>query len=510
MAFNTIKDIVKYSTETFADMTAFKYIDGREIIEKKYSDVKNDSETISCVLNCMNLAGKHIALIGTSSYPWIVSYLGIVNSASVAVPLDASLPAEELYDLLNRSDSSALFYDKTHTAVADGVRENCPGITHIVCLQDTESADGEYSYSLPVLMQECKCTCENSNYETEIDPDKMCTLMFTSGTTGKSKGVMLSNRNLASNVEACVVQIEPGTVSMSVLPIHHSYCLTSDILKSMSLGSCICINDSMLHFTKNLQKFKPKVILLVPLIIETIYHQLRDTKANIPKEMIAKAAFGGNLEIIFSGGAYLNPDLVDFFAEYGISVLQGYGMTECSPVISNNNQINSKNGSIGKPLKNCSVKFVDEEICIKGSSVMLGYYNMPKETAEALDEDGWLHTGDLGYLDDEGYLYITGRKKNLIILSNGENISPEELENALGKNDLVMEVLVRENGQAIEAEIFPDAEYAEKHGISDINAALQDIIDEFNKDMPLYKRITSFKTRDTEFEKNTTKKIKRF
>ena len=185
-------------------------------------------------------------------------------------------------------------------------------------------------------------------------------------------------------------------------------------------------------------------------------------------------------------------------------------MTECSPVISNNNQVDAKTGSIGKPLANCQVKFVDEEICVKGSSVMLGYYKMPKETAEALDEDGWLHTGDLGHLDEDGFLYITGRKKNLIILSNGENISPEEIENALGKSDLVKEVLVRENGQNIEAEIFPDAEYAEAHGIDDIPKSLQEILDDYNKDMPLYKRVTSLKVRDTEFEKNTTKKIKRF
>lgn len=506
MAFNTIKDIISYSAERFADMTAFKYIEGKDIGEKKYSELKCDSETVSCVIDKLGLKGKHLAVIGTSSYPWIITYLGIVNSASVAVPLDASLPPEELYDLLNRSESSAVFYDKAQQAVAEGVKANCPGITHIICLQSEGLSGEDYYYNLPALMD----GCESCSYDTEIDPDKMCTMMFTSGTTGKSKGVMLSNRNLATNVENCIVQIEPGTVSMSVLPIHHSYCLTSDILKSLSLGSCICINDSMLHFAKNLKRFQPKVMLLVPLVIETIYHQLRDAKAGIPKPMIAKAVFGENMEIIFSGGAYLNPDLVDFFAEYGISVLQGYGMTECSPVISNNNQINSRNGSIGKPLKNCSVKFVDEEICVKGSSVMLGYYHMPEETAEALDADGWLHTGDLGYMDEDGYLYITGRKKNLIILANGENISPEELENALGKNDLVMEVLVRDNDHTIEAEIFPDFEYAEKHGITDINGELQNIIDEFNKDMPLYKRINSFKTRDVEFEKNTTKKIKRF
>lgn len=503
MGFDTIKNIVDYSAKSFADMTAFKYIEGKEIIEKKYSDVKNDSEAVSRVLDSFGLIKKHIAIIGTSSYEWVISYLGIVDSGSVAVPLDASLPASELCDLVNRSDAAAVFYGASHKAVIDSIRENCPEVEHTICLGEAESG----SLSLPKLIEE-----NRGEYSADIDPDKLCTLMFTSGTTGKSKGVMLSHRNLASNVENCVVQIEPGTVSMSVLPIHHAYCLTSDILKSMSLGSCICLNDSMLHFSKNLRKFKPKVMLLVPLVIETIYHQLRDSSAKsvVPKKMIAKAAFGGNLEIIFSGGAYLNPDLVDFFAEYGISVLQGYGMTECSPVISNNNQINSKNGSIGKPLANCEVKFVQEEICIKGSSVMMGYYNMPKETAEALDEDGWLHTGDLGYLDEDGYLYITGRKKNLIILSNGENISPEELENILGKNDLIMEVLVRGVDQNIEAEIFPDYEYAEKHKIKDIPAALQEIIDEFNKDMPLYKRITSLKIRDTEFEKNTTKKIKRF
>lgn len=503
MEFNTIKNIIDYSTSAFADMTAFKYIENKNIVEKKYSDLRNDVNAVSRALTTLGLKGKHIVIIGTSSYEWVITYLGIVGSGSVAVPLDASLPSAELCDLVNRSDAEAVFYSASHTAVADDIKNNCPNVMYLTCLNNNADSD----CTLLSLIEK-----NRGDFDTDIDPDKMCTLMFTSGTTGKSKGVMLSNRNLASNVENCVVQIEPGTVSMSVLPIHHAYCLTSDILKSLSLGSCICLNDSMLHFSKNLRKFKPKVMLLVPLVIETIYHQLRDssTKSLIPKKMIAKAAFGGNLEIIFSGGAYLNPDLVDFFAEYGISILQGYGMTECSPVISNNNQINSKNGSIGKPLANCEVKFVDEEICIKGSSVMMGYYNMPKETAEALDSDGWLHTGDLGYIDDDGFLYITGRKKNLIILSNGENISPEELENALGKNDLVMEVLVRGTDQNIEAEIFPDTEYAEKHKIQDIKGALQKIIDDFNKDMPMYKRITSLKIRDTEFEKNTTKKIKRF
>ena len=269
MAINTIKDIIEQCTTDYADMIAFKYIEGKDIKEKTYSQLKEDSETVSCILDKFNLIGKHIALVGMSSYEWIISYLGTVNSGSVAVPLDASLPPAELYELLNRADVSALIYDKTQAAMVANIKEKCPEITHLIAMQDNVAVDG--GYSLPKLLAECRGT-----YNTEIDPDKLCTLMYTSGTTGKSKGVMLSHRNLASNVEACVLIIEPGTVSMSVLPIHHSYCLTSGILKSLSLGSCICINDSMLHFARNFKKFKPEVTLLVPLIIETIYQQLRD------------------------------------------------------------------------------------------------------------------------------------------------------------------------------------------------------------------------------------------
>lgn len=498
---NTIKDIINQCTSEFSDMTAFLYPSGKDIIEKKYSELKADSEAVSRALESLSLTGKHIAVIGMSSYEWIVSYLGTVNSGSVAVPLDAALPPSEIHELLNRADVSGLIYDKTQKAMVEGIKENCPNVTRIIAMQDGIGGD----YLLSELIES-----NRGSYDTEIDPNALCTLMYTSGTTGKSKGVMLTHKNLASNVEYCYVEIEPGTVSMSVLPIHHAYCLTSGVLKSLSLGSCICINDSMLHFARNFKKFQPEVTLLVPLIIETLYQQLRDTDPNIPKKLVANEVFGPNLKIIFSGGAYLNPDLVDFFEEYGISVLQGYGMTECSPVISNNNQLNAKKGSIGKPLGNCEVKFVDEEICIKGSSVMMGYYKMPEETAQALDPDGWLHTGDLGCMDEDGFLYITGRKKNLIILSNGENISPEELENELGKNDLVKEILVRENGKNIEAEIFPDAEFAEKNSISDIKSALEKIIDDFNKSVPLYKRVTALKIRDTEFDKNATQKIKRF
>ena len=229
----------------------------------------------------------------------------------------------------------------------------------------------------------------------------------------------------------------------------------------------------------------------------------------MPKEEIAKLAFGGRLKTICSGGAYLNPDYVEKFAEYGITILQGYGMTECAPVISNNLAWENKVGSVGKLLPNCKGKVVDNEIWVKGSSVMMGYYKMPKETAEAL-EDGWLKTGDLGYIDEDNFVYITGRKKNLIILANGENVSPEEIENQIAKEELVKEIIVREKDKVIQAEIFPDYEYAEKNSISDISAKLQEMIDAYNSTAPVYKRVLNLVVRETEFEKNTSKKIKRY
>lgn len=255
--------------------------------------------------------------------------------------------------------------------------------------------------------------------------------------------------------------------------------------------------------------FKPEIVLLVPLVIESIYGKLRDAGNLMPKKMVAKAAFGGNLKTICSGGAYLDPDYVERFKEYGITILQGYGMTECSPVISTNLEWDNKTGSVGKLLPNCEAKIVDEEIWVRGTSVMQGYYKMQEETDQAL-EDGWLKTGDLGYVDEDNFLYITGRRKNLIILSNGENVSPEELENQLSRSDLVKEVLVREKDKVIEAEIFPDYEYARKRHVKDIEGGLRELIDEFNKDMPVYKRIYSLIVREAEFEKTPSKKIKRF
>ena len=501
MAVETLRDIVKYSAANYGNQAAYRYKVKKEIEEKTYNDINKDSMAISRMVEAFELKGKHVALLGTTSYKWIASFFGVVNSASVAVPIDVQLPADAICELLERADVEMLIFDEIRADVAAAVKESCPQVKYIVSMQAEEENDGILSWNKLVAEHQ-------GEYETKINPDQLCTILFTSGTTGKSKGVMLSHRNLTDNATCLDMKIPQGTVSMTLLPINHVYCLTMDIIKGMYIGVTSCINDSIMHVQKNLKLFQPDMILLVPLVIESIYAKLKAAGNLIPKKMIAKQAFGGNLKTICSGGAYLDPDYVEKFAEYGITILQGYGMTECSPVISNNLEWDNRKGSVGKLLPNCEAKIVDEEIWVKGSSVMMGYYKMPQETAEAL-EDGWLKTGDLGYIDEDNFIYITGRKKNLIILANGENVSPEEIENQIYKADLVKEIIVREKDKVIQAEIFPDYEYAKKKHIRDIEAKLQEIIDEYNKTAPVYKRVLNLVVRETEFEKNTSKKIKR-
>ncbi|MCC2817728.1 AMP-binding protein [Lachnoclostridium pacaense] len=502
MPVGTLRDIIRHGADAYGSQTAFRYKVKKEIVDRTYLDVNRDSMAVSRMLESMGMEGKHIALIGTTTYQWIVGYFGIVGSGSVAVPIDAQLPADAVCELLERADVEMLIFDEIRRDVAKAVKEKCPSVRYIVSMQAEEAGDGIQSLSMLMALHA-------GEYEKELSGDQLATILFTSGTTGKSKGVMLSHRNLVDNAVCLDMKIPAGTVSMTLLPINHVYCLTMDIIKGLHIGLVICINDSIMHVQRNMKLFKPEIVLLVPLVIESIYGKLKDAGSLIPKKMVAKAAFGGNLRIICSGGAYLDPDYVDKFKEYGITILQGYGMTECSPVISTNLEWENKKGSVGKLLPNCEAKVVDEEIWVRGSSVMQGYYKMPEQTAETL-EDGWLKTGDLGYVDEDNFVYITGRRKNLIILANGENVSPEELENQLSRSELVKEILVREKDKVIEAEIFPDYEYAKKKHVKDVEGKLQELVDDFNKDMPVYKRIYSLIVRETEFEKTPSKKIKRF
>ncbi len=501
-----IRDVLEESEKKYSKIKAVKWLEKKEIKERNYSELMANIIAIRKGLLAEGFEGKHIALIGTSSVEWIESYLGIITGKTVAVPLDAGLPAEDLVDLINRSDSEALFLSPKNKALLDEILPQCPNLKKIWMLSEEEP---EVKHEKVVSLAEVKATSGDADSERP-NPDDIATIIFTSGTTGKSKGVMLTQNNLATNVESVSFTSHPGTVMLSVLPIHHAFCLVMDWLKGFSLGATVCINDSLLHMVKNMGLFKPEVILMVPLMIETIYKRLSAAGPLIPKKILASKVFGGNLKIIFTGGAHLDPFYIDNFADYGVGIYEGYGMSECSPVISSNNPGDCKAGSIGRPLSNVEIAFEDGEILVKGSSVMKGYYKMPEETAETL-KDGWLHTGDKGYLDEDGFLFINGRVKNLIILSNGENISPEEIENKLALGKLVGEVVVTGENNGLTARIYPDQDVVSAKHMSEekVRAELQAFLDKYNKKQPTYRQITGLVVRKNPFIKNSTKKIKR-
>lgn len=503
-----IRDILEDSVKKFADIKAVKWLKKKDILERSYSELMDNVIAIRKSLLAEGFKGKHISLIGTSSVEWIESYLAIITGNTVAVPLDAGLPAEDLIDLINRSDSEALFLSPKNISLLEGILAECPKLRKVWLLQEEEP---DSLYEKTASLAGLKAASANSSTDADRPAsDDVATIIFTSGTTGKSKGVMLTQDNLAANVLSVDYTTEPGSILLSVLPIHHAFCLVMDWLKGFSLGTTICINDSLLHMVKNMGVFKPQVMLMVPMMIETIYKRLASVDPAIPKKAVADNVFGGNLKIIFTGGAHLDPYYIGEFAEYGVEVLEGYGMSECSPVISSNTPETHKAGSIGKPLPNAEIKFENGEILVKGSSVMKGYYQMPEETAETL-KDGWLHTGDKGYMDEDGFLFINGRVKNLIILSNGENISPEEIENKLALDALVGEVIVTGEDNGLAARIYPDQDVVAAKGLDEeaIKTALQAFIDQYNKKQPTYRQITGLIIRKNPFIRSSTKKIKR-
>lgn len=510
MVCSTIYELLVKAEESYGSRDAFRYKvkkaggSGKKetaVEARTYSRLRSDSEHFGAALVKLGEQGRHVAVLGASSYSWVTAYFGIVSSGSVAVPLDGNLPPEELCELIDRADVTTLVYDGTKEETALKAAGQCGKLKHFIAVDPESEVSGAlYMWELT----------GGALPETAFapGPEDLATIMFTSGTTGKSKGVMLTHRNLAENATALDMGYGPGLVVMSVLPIHHAYCLSMDILKGISIGATICINDSLLRVAQNIKLFEPNMILMVPLMVETLARKLEEASL-VPAMLVKAKVFGKQFHTICSGGAYLNPRYIDLFKRYGITILQGYGMTECSPVISTNCDDGMKAGSVGKCMPNCEVRIVEEEIWVKGSSVMQGYYRMPEETAQTL-EDGWLKTGDLGYVDEEGYLFLTGRKKNLMITPNGENVSPEEIENRLGGEPLIQEILVRDSEGVIEAEIFPDLEYAAKKKIRDVPSELQKLIDGYNRNAPLYKRIFRLKVRDREFEKNSTRKIRRF
>lgn len=497
----TLRDLVIAAADEYGDKTFIRERAGKESIGHSYRDLCGDALKIVNFLRKKGLNRVHAAVSGPTCYSYLVSYFGTVMSDNIIVPLDAQLGTDDLIDHLQRSDSEIFFYDRRHAAMIPDIENACPKIHTFIGW-----GDNARGLSLSQILADNSPSEENIT----IDPGSCAAILYTSGTTGKSKGVMLRHSNLIDNT---MCQDNESTVEdslLTVLPIHHVYCFTCDILLSLRYGTTVCVNDSMMHIAQNLAYFRPTTILLVPMIAETIYKKICAASAatpEVPIAAIAQKVFGGNLKVIYSGGAYLRPELAEIYRSFGFIIGQGYGMTECSPRISTASREIETHEDVGQVVNGCSVKIVDGEILVKSPSVMMGYYKNPEETAETLTGDGWLRTGDLGYVNEQNRLFITGRKKNLIILANGENVSPEELENKFSGSDFAAEVMVYAEEDLICAEITPSPEFVAAGG--DVETAFTDFVDKINKTLPPAKAIHRLRVRDMEFDKTPSRKIKR-
>lgn len=543
--YRTFKDLMQASQKIYGERDMFREKEGNIAVGVTPSAFRSLVVRLGASLMTHDLlAGKKIALIGETSVEWIASYFATVIGGGVIVPIDKELPDDEIANIINDSGATSLIYSESLHNVAKNISANTPNVSHFIGM-GAVPIEGKF-YSLKHFVENADFDSMYKFEQIETDPDKMCTILYTSGTTGNSKGVMLSQKNILECARGHSEFLKQGDVCMSVLPIHHSYEFSVGIIGSIINGSTICISDSLRYFMSNLNLFKPKCMYVVPAFIEMIYKKIwADAKANGREEELKalidksneerrhgvdnraqyfkdiKEALGGELELLVCGGAPLPAFYSKAFRDIGIMLLQGYGITECSPLVSINPEWANKDGSIGSAISCCEVKITDKdengngEIWVKGENVMLGYYKNPESTAEVMDSE-WFDTGDIGCIDDEGYIYITGRRKNLIILANGKNVYPEEIEEYLKRIPYIKDVVVvaepTDDGtdKQIAAEIVVIDDIKENMKREEILSMLEKDIANINKTLPLFKQVNSFNLRDNDFEKTTKKTIKRF
>ena len=528
--YDTLTDLFNDSFSVYRDNILFRFTDNGVDYEKTYLATFHDILAVSAGVASLRLKKKHIAILGKMSYQWLISYLGIIYAGYTVIPMDKDLSAEEIIKQLDISDASCFMVDNDYCYLAELVKNKLSQVEHLICFNE-----GEHNFDILLNLME-RVPKEQHTTKYEVKPTQVAQILFTSGTMGKPRAVTLTHQNITNNVtfSGSILNKDETYTTFSILPNNHSYELTTDILTPISFGATIAINDSVKKFKANIRKYKPTILIAVPAVLEALQKEIIRESKRTGREKKMKIAlkissalyslgidirrrmfkevhdvFGGRLTKIVSGGAFLPLDIYDFFTSLGITVMVGYGITECSPLVSANTDKYTKRGSVGKIYDRfCEVKIVDDEIYIKGASVTPGYYNDESSNLEHF-ENGWFKTGDLGYIDKNGYLYITGRKKNLIILGNGQNISPEELEYLLLRIPLIKEVMVYADHNVIVAEILPEYEdgvYYDKLNIEDV---LNKEIKQFNSKLPVYKQIQKLKIRDTPFEKATTRKIKR-
>ena len=557
-----LKHMLNTSVELYGDNVAFRqrFEKDKPFREITYREALDTVNGLGTALIAHGLKGKRISVIGENCYQWATSYLAAVCGTGVVVPLDKELSAEELKQLIIEADVSAVLFAKKYEKMFKEMMAS--GDTGLEMLVNFSPADecGEGVFSWESLVEEGKKLVESGDrsfIDAEIYADEMSVLLFTSGTTGIAKGVMLSHRNICEDLMSAptILNVNTWDIFFSVLPVHHTYECTCGFLMPLYKGASIAYCEGLKYIVKNLAEVQPTMILAVPLIFESLYNNIMKNVRKQGKEGLVRKVlalnkvtkkvgldlnklllkdilkvFGGRMRVLISGGAAIDPAILQFFNDLGFISVQGYGLTECAPMAALNPDRHKymRNSSVGHLLPGMEVKIEDKnedgigEICVKGPNVMLGYYNMPEETAKVI-KDGWFHTGDLGYVDDEEFIYITGRKKNVIITANGKNVFPEELEYYLGRSTMVSESMVwaqeDESGQdtVIVATIKPDMEEVEaaigKDAAGDadqVEKLLWTEVDKINENLPFFKKIKKITVRREEFEKTTGKKIKRF
>ena len=555
--YERVSDVVDFCRlmSKHGSRVALSYFDKeRKLHDMTYSELSDTCKKVSAGLTAMGLAGKKIAVIGETSYQWITSYIGTLASGSVVIPMDKELEISVILDFLAWVDADAIVYSEKFNKAFNDAKGNHKSLKYFIPMYPSENGDEDnFTVSFDKILELGEAEIANGyKFPATGDKEKLAELLFTSGTTGTSKAVMLSQKNIFAVVNAAAqgVDFNPDDVIVSVLPIHHTYELACT-LAAMVYGMHVCINDSLTHLLKNFQIFKPTGLVLVPLFVYTMYKKIWSEAKKTGKDKLLKIGlgaskalttigidkrreimaqvhntFGGRLEKIICGGAALNPKMIEFFEAIGISIYEGFGITECAPLVCVTPYFARKYGSVGPAVTCCQVKiagrvtndlgFIEGEIQVKGDNVMIGYFDNDEANENAFTDDGWFRTGDIGYMDGEGYVFITGRLKTVIVLENGKNVFPEEIEEYLGNIDLIAECVVVGRSQSrtdkvtLTAIVYPDyTKFEANADVETVKSAIEKEIAAINKKVPSYKQVKAVEIRDTEFEKTTSRKIKR-
>ena len=545
--FTDFKSALEENVKKNPDKIAFRYVENKQDRQLSYKEHLDNVYALGTAIFNAGFHGKHIAMVGENSYEWILSQITVLSTDNVFVPIDKELPLTDLINVINHSDSEMVICTGAFGKCLYENKDKIPDVKLIVCFRPKDELP-EGIIDGWTFVEHGKKLVEDGNVEFIVfspEENSLGEIVYTSGTTGDPKGVMLSRHNLYSSVYYGLMTMTVFDRCLSVLPYNHTYESTCDLLVSQRMGSTICINESLKAVTNNLKKYKPEYIMLVPLFVESFYKKImktleKDGKVDSLRKMIAFSnglrkigidlrktlfsqlldVFGGNLIMIVCGGAPIRPELAEFFDGIGISLINGYGITECSPLLSANRMKYNNYKSVGVPLPCVQVRIEDPneegegEIVVKGDIVMMGYYKNEEATKEVLSEDGWFSTGDFGKMVGD-QIFITGRKKNLIVLKNGKNVYPEEIEDYIsglaGVEELIVYADKDENGDEVGlcAEVYPNDEFRAKFEASEMEKNFKKAFIDALRPLPAYKQVSLVVIRDKEFPKTTSKKIKR-